>query len=177
MLFRSGLAVYFRDVSDRKLAEQELQAALTKLEESERRKDEFLALLSHELRNPLAPIANGLSLLKLRGTAEPVSQRALGIMERQLSHLVRLVDDLLDVGRLTHGKLRLRVQRVSLLDILGHALEAAHAALESRGHTLTTDVRAHDLMLEGDADRLIQVFTNLVQNSIKYTDKIGRAHV
>jgi len=172
-----GLAVYFRDVSDRKLAEQELQAALTKLEESDRRKDEFLALLSHELRNPLAPIANGLSLLKLCGTAEPVSQRALGIMERQLSHLVRLVDDLLDVGRLTHGKLRLRVQRASLLDILGRALEGARTALESRGHTLTTDVRAHDLMLEGDADRLIQVFTNLVQNSIKYTDAGGHIRI
>jgi PAS domain S-box-containing protein len=172
-----GLAVYFRDVSDRKLAEQELQAALTKLEESDRRKDEFLALLSHELRNPLAPIANGLSLLKLRGTVEPVSQRALGIMERQLSHLVRLVDDLLDVGRLTHGKLRLRVQRVSLLDILGRALEGARTALESHGHTLTTDVRAHDLMLEGDADRLMQVFTNLVQNSVKYTDAGGRIRI
>lgn len=172
-----GLAVYFRDVSDRKLAEQELQAALTKLEESDRRKDEFLALLSHELRNPLAPIANGLSLLKLRGTAEPVSQRALGIMERQLSHLVRLVDDLLDVGRLTHGKLRLHVQRVSLLDILGRALEGVRTALESHGHTLTTDARAHDLMLEGDADRLIQVFTNLVQNSVKYTDAGGRIRI
>ncbi|MGH8327870.1 MAG: ATP-binding protein, partial [Steroidobacteraceae bacterium] len=172
-----GLAVYFRDVSDRKLAERELQAALTKLEESDRRKDEFLALLSHELRNPLAPIANGLSLLKLSGTAEPVSQRALGIMERQLSHLVRLVDDLLDVGRMTHGKLRLRVQRVSLLDILGRALEGARTALESRCHTLTTDVRAHDVMLEGDADRLIQVFTNLVQNSIKYTDDGGRIRI
>jgi PAS domain S-box-containing protein len=172
-----GLAVYFRDVSDRKLAEQKLQAALTKLEESDRRKDEFLALLSHELRNPLAPIANGLSLLKLRGTGEPVSQRALGIMERQLSHLVRLVDDLLDVGRLTHGKLRLRVQRVSLLDILGRALEGSRTALESHGHTLTTDVRAHDLMLDGDPDRLIQVFTNLVQNSVKYTDAGGRIRI
>lgn len=172
-----GLAVYFRDVSHRKLAEQELQAALTKLEESDRRKDEFLALLSHELRNPLAPIANGLSLLKLRSTGEPVSQRALGIMERQLSHLVRLVDDLLDVGRLTHGKLRLRVQRVSLLDILGRALEGVRTALESHGHTLTTDLRAHDLMLEGDADRLIQVFTNLVQNSVKYTDAGGHIRI
>ena len=172
-----GLAVYFRDVSDRKLAEQELQAALTKLEESDRRKDEFLALLSHELRNPLAPIANSLSLLKLRSTGEPVSQRALGIMERQLSHLERLVDDLLDVGRMTHGKLRLRVQRVSPLDILGRALEGVRTALESRGHTLTTEVRAHDLMLDGDADRLIQVFTNLVQNSIKYTDTGGRIRI
>ncbi|HEX5460089.1 MAG TPA: response regulator [Steroidobacteraceae bacterium] len=161
-----------RDVTGRRQIEDTLR-------ESDRRKDEFLALLSHELRNPLAPIANGLSLLKLRGAAdpEPVSQRALGIMERQLSHLVRLVDDLLDVGRMTHGKLRLRIQRVSLLDILGRALEGARTALESRGHTLTTDVRAHDLMLEGDADRLIQVFTNLIQNSVKYTDAGGRIRI
>ena len=172
-----GLAVHFRDVSDRKRAEQELQAALTKLEESDRRKDEFLALLSHELRNPLAPIANGLSLLKLRGAAEPVCQRALGIMDRQLNHLVRLVDDLLDVGRMTHGKLQLRVQRVSLLDILGRALEGTRTVLESRGHTLTTELRASDLMLVGDADRLIQVFTNLIHNSAKYTDSGGRIRI
>jgi PAS domain S-box-containing protein len=172
-----GLAVYFRDVSDRRLAEQELQAALTKLEESDRRKDEFLALLSHELRNPLAPIANGLSLLKRCGASDPVAERALGVMERQLSHLVRLVDDLLDVGRMTHGKLRLRLQRLSLLDILGRALEGTRSTLDSRGHTLMMDLRAQDLLLEGDADRLIQVFTNLIQNSIKYTDAGGRIQI
>ena len=159
-----------RDVTARRQIEETLR-------ESDRRKDEFLALLSHELRNPLAPIANGLSLLKLRGSAEPVAQRALGIMERQLNHLVRLVDDLLDVGRMTHGKLRLRIQRVSVLDILGRALEGARTALESRGHTLTTDVRTHDLLLEGDADRLIQVFTNLLHNSAKYTDAGGRIRI
>lgn len=159
-----------RDVTARRQIEDALR-------ESDRRKDEFLALLSHELRNPLAPIANGLSLLKLRGSAEPVSQRALGIMERQLNHLVRLVDDLLDVGRMTHGKLRLRVQKVSLPDILARALEGACTALESRGHTLTTEVHAQDLMLEGDADRLIQVFTNLIHNSAKYTDTGGRIRI
>jgi PAS domain S-box-containing protein len=156
-----------RDITARRQIEEAVR-------ESDRRKDEFLALLSHELRNPLAPIANGLSLLKLRGSAEPVSQRALGIMERQLNHLVRLVDDLLDVGRMTHGKLLLRIERVSLLDILGRALEGARTVLESRGHTLATDARAQDLMLEGDADRLIQVFTNLIHNSAKYTDAGGR---
>jgi PAS domain S-box-containing protein len=156
-----------RDVTARRQIEEALR-------ESDRRKDEFLALLSHELRNPLAPIANGLSVLKLRGSVEPVSQRAIGIMERQLNHLVRLVDDLLDVGRMTHGKLQLRLQRLSVLDILGRALEGTRTVLESRGHTLATDVRAHDLMLEGDADRLIQVFTNLIHNSVKYTDAGGR---
>ena len=156
-----------RDITVRRQIEDALR-------ESDRRKDEFLALLSHELRNPLAPIANGLSLLKLLGPAEPASQRALGIMERQLNHLVRLVDDLLDVGRMTHGKLQLRVEKVSLLDILGRALEGARTVLESRGQTLATDIRAYDLMLEGDADRLIQVFTNLVHNSAKYTDTGGR---
>lgn len=159
-----------RDVTARREIEDTLR-------ESDRRKDEFLALLSHELRNPLAPIANGLSLLRLHGPAEPVAERALGVMERQLNHLVRLVDDLLDVGRMTHGKLRLRIETVSLPDILGRALEGTRAGLDARSHTITTEVRAPDLMLEGDADRLMQVFTNLIHNSAKYTDAGGRIRI
>src|SRR6185437_10107379 len=109
-----GLAVYFRDISDRKRAERELQRARDSLRESDQRKNEFLALLAHELRNPLAPIGNGLQVLRLRSPADPVSGRTLGIMQRQLDHLVRLVDDLLDIGRITQGKLQLRVQQVLL---------------------------------------------------------------
>lgn len=159
-----------QDVTERRRIEETLR-------ESDRRKDEFLALLSHELRNPLAPIANGLSLLKLRGSPDAVSQRTLGMMERQTNHLVRLVDDLLDVGRMTHGKLQLRVQRVLLLEVLGRALEGARTSVESHGHTLTTDVRDRELMVEADADRLTQVFTNLVHNSVKYTDAGGRIRI
>ena len=159
-----------QDVTERRQIEEALR-------ETDRRKDEFLALLSHELRNPLAPIANGLALLKLRGSADPVSQRTLGVMERQLNHLVRLVDDLLDVGRMTHGKLQLRIQRVSLLDVVGRAVESTQSALQAYGHTLTTQVRDHDLIVDGDADRLTQVVTNLIHNSAKYTDAGGRIRI
>src|SRR5579859_3278733 len=113
-----GLAVYFRDISDRKRAEQELQRAQATLRESDRRKSEFLALLAHELRNPLAPIGNGVQILRLRAGADATSDRTLDMMERQLKHLVRLVDDLLDVGRITSGKLQLRTQRVVMTDVL-----------------------------------------------------------
>lgn len=156
-----------QDVTERRQIEEALR-------ETDRRKDEFLALLSHELRNPLAPIANGLALLKLRGSDDPIAHRTLGVMERQLNHLVRLVDDLLDVGRMTHGKLQLRIQTVSLPDVLGRAVESTRTALEAHGHTLTTEVRDHDLMVDGDADRLTQVVTNLIHNSAKYTDAGGR---
>jgi PAS domain S-box-containing protein len=159
-----------KDVTERRQIEEALR-------ETDRRKDEFLALLSHELRNPLAPIANGLSLLKARGSADPVAQRALGVMERQLNHLVRLVDDLLDVGRMTHGKLQLRVERVSLAEVLGRAVESTRTALEANGHTLTTEVREDGLMVDGDADRLTQVVTNLIHNSAKYTDAGGRIRI
>lgn len=159
-----------QDVTERRQIEEALR-------ETDRRKDEFLALLSHELRNPLAPIANGLSLLKLRGSDDPVAHRTLGVMERQLNHLVRLVDDLLDVGRMTHGKLQLRIQRVSLPDVLGRAVESTRTALEAHGHSLTMEVRGHDLIVDGDADRLTQVVTNLIHNSAKYTDAGGRIRI
>ena len=168
-----GLAIYFRDVSDRKRAEQELQQAQALLRESDRRKSEFLALLAHELRNPLAPIANGLKILRMRATSAPVSDRTVEMMERQLKHLVRLVDDLLDVGRITSGKLQLCAQRVLLHDVLQTAVESTRSLVEARGHQLTVDIRAPDLAVEADPDRLVQVFSNLLANSAKYTQQGG----
>jgi signal transduction histidine kinase len=102
-----GLAVHFRDITDRKRAGQELQTALTRLQDSDRRQDEFLALLSHELRNALAPISNGLALVRLRAPPEPRLQNTLAIMDRQLRHLVHLVDGLLDAADIKHGRLEL----------------------------------------------------------------------
>ena len=169
-----GLAIYFRDVTDRKRAEQELQLAQASLRESDRRKSEFLALLAHELRNPLAPIANGLQILRMRGAAAPVPERTVEMMERQLKHLVRLVDDLLDVGRITSGKLQLRAQRVLLHEVLQTAVDSTRSLIESRGHQLTVDIRAPDLAVEADPDRLVQVFSNLLANSAKYTQHGGR---
>jgi PAS domain S-box-containing protein len=169
-----GLAVYFRDISDRKRAEQELQRAEESLRQSDRRKSEFLALLAHELRNPLAPIANGVKILRLRAASDATSDRTLDIMDRQLKHLVRLVDDLLDVGRITSGKLQLRTQRVVMSDVLETAVEGARNQIEARGHQLVVDIRAQDVVVEADPDRLVQVFANLLVNSAKYTERGGR---
>ena len=173
-----GLAVYFRDISDRKRAENELRRAQESLRESDRRKNEFLALLAHELRNPLAPIGNGLKVLRLReAAADPLSARTLDIMERQLNHLVRLVDDLLDVARITQGKLQLRVQPVSLADVLAGAVETTRGLMEAHEHQLALDIRAPDLVVAGDPDRLAQVFANLLANSARYTQRCGKVTV
>jgi PAS domain S-box-containing protein len=168
-----GLAVYFRDISDRKRAEEELQRAQESLRESDRRKSEFLALLAHELRNPLAPLMNGLKILCLRAPGDAVADRTVEMMERQLKHLVRLVDDLLDVGRITSGKLQLRRQRVLVTDVLQTAVEGTRSLIEARGHQLVVDIRAEDLTVEADPDRLVQVFSNLLTNSAKYTERGG----
>ncbi|MFL6606507.1 MAG: response regulator [Steroidobacteraceae bacterium] len=163
---QQGLAVYFRDVNDRKLAEEQLR-------EADQRKNEFLAILAHELRNPLAPLRNGLHLLKLRPDADPAVAQTVSMMDRQMTHLVRLVDDLLDVSRITRGKLELRPRKVLLTEVLGHAVESARALIESQRHELTVDIRSQNLLIDGDPDRLAQVFSNLLLNAAKYTETGG----
>jgi PAS domain S-box-containing protein len=167
---QQGLAVYFRDVSDRKLAEEQLK-------EANQRKSEFLAILAHELRNPLAPLRNGLHLLKLRSDADPTVSQTVSMMDRQMTHLVRLVDDLLDVSRITSGKLELRPRKILLTEVLAHAVESARALIESSRHELTVDIRAQDLHVDGDPDRLAQVFSNLLLNAAKYTAAGGHISV
>jgi PAS domain S-box-containing protein len=164
---RQGLAVYFRDVTDRKLAEEQLR-------EADRRKNEFLAILAHELRNPLAPLRNGLHILKLKSDADPTVSQTVSMMDRQMTHLVRLVDDLLDVSRITRGTLELRRRKVLLTEVLGHAVESSRAFIESHGHELIVDIRAGNLLVDGDPDRLAQVFSNLLLNAAKYTETGGR---
>jgi PAS domain S-box-containing protein len=164
---RQGLAVYFRDVTDRKLAEEQLR-------EADRRKNEFLAILAHELRNPLAPLRNGLHILKLRSDADPTVSQTVSMMDRQMTHLVRLVDDLLDVSRITRGKLELRRRKVLLAEVLDHAVESSRAFIESHRHELIIDIRAGNLLVDGDPDRLAQVFSNLLLNAAKYTETGGR---
>ena len=164
---QQGLAVYFRDVSDRKLAEQQLR-------EANQRKSEFLAILAHELRNPLAPLRNGLHLLKLRSDADPTVSHTVSMMDRQMTHLVRLVDDLLDVSRITSGKLELRPRKILLTEVLGHAVESARVLIESNRHELTVTYRAENLLVDGDPDRLTQVFSNLLLNAAKYTEAGGQ---
>jgi PAS domain S-box-containing protein len=156
-----------RDITDTKQAQARLQ-------EADRRKNEFLAVLAHELRNPLAPLRNGLHILRLRVGADDTVQRTVAMMDRQMTHLVRLVDDLLDVSRITHGRLDLKVQRVSLTDVLASAVEATRSVIEAKGHELAIDVQAKGLMTAGDPDRLAQVFANLLTNSAKYTEQPGQ---
>jgi len=147
------------------------------LEQEDRRKNEFLAVLAHELRNPLVPIRNGIHLLHLRGSSDEVLQEMVNMMHRQVDHLVHLVDDLIDMSRITHGKLSLRRGKVRLREALTDAIEASRSLIEARGHELTTDLRAHEIEVDGDRDRLMQVFSNLLSNSAKYTGHGGRIAV
>jgi signal transduction histidine kinase len=152
------------DITARKEAESALR-------EADRRKDEFLATLSHELRNPLAPLRNGLELMRLQGgRPNPAVQ---DIMDRQLNQLVRLVDDLLEMSRITRGLLELRRERVELATIVRNAVETSHPLVQSGGHRLDVSLPGEALWLEGDPVRLTQVLGNLLNNSAKYTDDGG----
>ena len=160
-----GVGVYFRDISDRKRAEMELR-------EADRRKDEFLATLAHELRNPLAPIRSGLQVLRVAKSAAAAAQ-AQEMMERQVAHLVRLLEDLLDVSRITRGRLELRKQAVDLAQAVQSAVDASRPLIDAGAHQLELDVQAPLLVL-ADPVRLAQVFANLLNNAAKYTPEGGR---
>ena len=146
---------------------------ITDVVEADRRKDAFIATLAHELRNPLAPIRNGLEILRRLEDLPPVARRTRDMMERQLLHLVRLVDDLLDVSRITRDRLDLRPERLTLEQVVAHALEASQPAVEAAGHTLDIRMPAHPVVLHGDLTRLAQVLSNLLNNSSKYTPPGG----
>ncbi len=147
------------------------------LREADHRKDEFLATLAHELRNPLAPIRNGLEILRRSGQLVGPAARARDMMERQLAHMVRLVDDLLDVSRISRGKVDLRLARITLQSVLDHALESSRPAIEANGHRLVLQQPAEPLWVEGDLTRLAQVVSNLLNNAAKYTPAGGRIEV
>jgi PAS domain S-box-containing protein len=164
-----------RDVTERKALEGRLRDQAEQLRQADRRKDDFLATLAHELRNPLAPLRNGLEVMKLaRGNAEAVEQ-ARGIMERQLAQMVRLIDDLLDVSRITRGKLELRKEPVELASVVHSAVEAGRPLIEASGHRLAVMLPPEPVHLEADPVRLAQVFANLLTNAAKYTD--GGGHI
>jgi CheY-like chemotaxis protein/nitrogen-specific signal transduction histidine kinase len=140
---------------------------------ADRMKDQFLAMLAHELRNPLAPISNGLHLLEAAGAKPEVAVQARAMMGRQVKQLVRLVDDLLDVSRITTGKLTLRTEPVELRSVIDNAVEIARPVIDTRRHRLSVDCPKGPLYLEGDATRLAQVFSNLLNNAAKYTPPGG----
>jgi signal transduction histidine kinase len=154
------------DVTARKNAEDALYDA-------DRRKDEFLATLAHELRNPLAPLRNGLQIARLEIPANAPFRRTIDMMDRQINMLVHLVDDLMDVSRITSGKIELRRERVSLRDVLAASADISRAAIDARGHRLFIEPCVEDLSVEGDVDRLTQVFSNLLSNAAKYTEPGG----
>jgi PAS domain S-box-containing protein len=171
-----GLAGYskiLRDMTDRKRAEELLHRQSEALKEADRRKDEFLAMLSHELRNPLAPIRNAAQVISLTGPADPNARRAAEMIERQVGQMTRLVEDLLDVSRITSGKIRLQVEPVELAAVVARAVETVRPLIERRGQELTIALCPEPVWVEGDLTRLTQVVANLLNNAAKYTDEGG----
>jgi signal transduction histidine kinase len=144
------------------------------LREANQAKDEFLALLAHELRNPLAPIVNAVGLIATRGGDDPVLGQAAQVVERQAHQMARLLDDLLDVSRISRGKLRLRKETLNLAVIIEHAVQTSRPLIESRHHQLTVSLPPETVTLEGDSTRLEQILANLLNNAAKYTDPGGR---
>jgi PAS domain S-box-containing protein len=169
-----GYSKVTRDLTERRRAEQET-AAREAAEQASRTKDEFLAMLGHELRNPLAPIVSAIQLLKLRGDKR--SAREHEVIERQVKQMIHLVDDLLDVSRISRGKIELKRTRMDLRDALAKATEIAIPLFERKRQNFEVDVPPYPLIVDGDEARLTQVFANLLNNAAKYTDDGGRIAV
>jgi len=166
----SGYIASCFDIHDRKLTEQALSDA-------DQRKDEFLAMLAHELRNPLAPISNAARLIKLIGLPEPRLEWARDVIDRQVGHLARLIDDLLDVSRITSGRLELHKDIVDLKSIVDLAVEASRPLIEARRHDVQVSLPDEPVYVEGDPVRLAQAVTNLLNNAAKYTNDEGEIRV
>ncbi|MDI1446394.1 ATP-binding protein [Polyangium sp. 6x1] len=184
-----GLLCAAVDVTERVRARKRLEEAMREREEllvreqearhlaeaANRSKDEFLAMLGHELRNPLAPITTALYLMRMR--AGDVAARERAVIERQVKHLGQLVDDLLDVSRITRGKVELKKERIEIAEVVAKAIEMASPLLEQRRHHLTVEVPSRGLVVDGDGTRLAQVMSNLLTNAAKYTEPGGRIAV
>ena len=151
-----------------------LEATTHQLQEANHRKDEFLAMLAHELRNPLAPIRTAVQLLRLKELTEPHRRRARDVIERQVEHLVNLIDDLLDVSRITRGMITLQLEPVLVGAIVARAVETARPAIDSHRHSLELDLPDELISVEGDKTRLVQVIANILHNAAKFMDPGGR---
>jgi signal transduction histidine kinase/CheY-like chemotaxis protein len=172
-----ALALLEQRVSERThelaTSNEELRKSEDRLRDADRRKDEFLATLAHELRNPLAPIRNAIAVLQAPRVAEKDRHESRTMIDRQVGHMVRLIDDLLDVSRITAGKLPMRKAHVQLADILNLALETARPHLQQSHHHLTVSLPSEPVYIDGDSARLAQVFANLLHNASKYTEPGG----
>lgn len=165
------------DITDRKLVDDALRRLAADLSDMDRRKDEFLATLAHELRNPLAPIRSGLQFLQLSDISETEAEETRVMMERQLAQLVRLVDDLMDVSRIVTGKIELQVKSVELQEVLDSAVETSRALIEQMNHQITVSMPGKPIRLNADLTRLAQVFLNLINNAAKYSDPNGKISI
>jgi PAS domain S-box-containing protein len=168
-----GASKIARDVTLQKILQRELHARVEALALADRRKDEFLAMLAHELRNPLSPVVTAAAILRAAAPDNPTVMRQQAVIERQISHMARLLDDLLDVSRITRGKVTLRLEETDLAEIVRRTVETCKVAVEERKHTLTTSVPRQPMPLKGDPVRLEQVVSNLLLNAAKYTDPGG----
>jgi signal transduction histidine kinase/DNA-binding response OmpR family regulator len=171
-----SVMIHAVEVTDSVLARRKTEALARQLLDSDRSKDEFLAVLGHELRNPLAPILTALHIMRLRSTDQS-TERERAVIERQVTHLSRLVDDLLDVSRATMGKIDLRRERVDLSTAVARAVEMTRPLIESKNHHLVVSVPVGALFVEGDVMRLAQAIANLLHNAAKYTEPGGHIQV
>lgn len=168
------LARQAADLIERRRVQDALRQQTETLKETDRKKDEFLATLAHELRNPLAPIRSALQIMKLAKDNTSVIEQSRAMMERQLEQLVRLVDDLLDVSRISRGTIELQKERIELATVIRTALESCEALIKQHGHELTVTMPDEVVYLDADKVRLAQVLCNLLNNAAKYSDKGGR---
>ncbi len=168
------VAIIFNNVTARAKAEKALRESAEAMVELDHRKDEFLAMLGHELRNPLAPIANAVRLLRLQKNEDPIQRQARGVIERQVGQLTHLIDDLLEVSRINTGRVRLRQERIVIGGIVERAVETTQPLIAQHRHELTVALPADPVWLHADAARLEQVVVNLLTNAAKYTDDGGR---
>lgn len=159
----------------RLLKESQLQAEA--LKEADQRKDEFLALLAHELRNPLAPIRNSLQIMRLTNNAADVVEQVRSVMERQLAHMVRLVDDLLDVSRISRGKIELRKEPIELAEVVRGAVETCEPIVRENDHQLTVSLPSEPIQIDADQTRLTQALCNLLSNAARYTENAGQINL
>src|ERR1700704_2302801 len=162
-----ALSSWLSEFAERARAEQALKAA-------DRHKDEFLAMLAHELRNPLAPILNAVQLMRMKPIADPQLSWSRDVIERQLSHLTRLVDDLLDVARITRGRINLSQEPTELAVLIARAVETVQPLIQARGHEFTSEIPDGTLTVDVDPLRLTQAFGNVLGNAAKYTERAGR---
>ena len=169
-----GFATVSQEITERRKLEEHLRKMAAELSSANDRKDEFLATLAHELRNPLAPIRNSLHLLRLSGELSSSLDPVREIMERQVDQMVRLIDDLLDVSRISHGKIELQREVIELATVVSTAVETSRPLIDAAGHQLALSLPAEPMILDADPVRLAQIIGNLLSNAAKYTEPGGQ---